>query len=289
MRTQINALILRGVALSRGLLVESGEVAQKDFRVRLKADLQARDRRFKEKGQPKPKGRIDDRVTAEMPTYVRGMRTDYEQWYSAALRVVRQLLSERVDDFCDLYKPAKRKDIDIETYGICDYLQGIQITTMNSFSFEREPAFDVYSITGKRLGRQINILRAAREMLDSRLTDIEGVVQAQLFDSELESAGELLANGFLRPAGVVAGVVLERHLAGVAHAHNVRVSKKKPMMSDYNNALKKDGILSVPQWRKIQYLADIRNHSAHDLGREPTKEEIRELIDAVNRIVKTIH
>jgi hypothetical protein len=43
--------------------------------------------------------------------------------------------------------------------------------------------------------------------------DIKVMVQAGLFDSDLDAAGELAKNKFTRAAGASAGVVLERHLA----------------------------------------------------------------------------
>jgi len=42
-------------------------------------------------------------------------------------------------------------------------------------------------------------------------------------------------------------------------------------------------------WRKIQYLADIRNLCAHKKNEEATEEQVSELIDGVNGIVKTVH
>ena len=43
--------------------------------------------------------------------------------------------------------------------------------------------------------------------------DIRQLVQADLFDSELDAADELGKKKFTRAAGALAGVVLERHLS----------------------------------------------------------------------------
>lgn len=125
-------------------------------------------------------------------------------------------------------------------------------------------------------------------VLDLKLKDISGVLQADLFDNELEAAKELLEKGHVRAPGVLAGVTLERHLAHVSDKHNLKLSKKKPSISDYNDALKNSGIYDVPDWRLIQRLGDIRNLCVHSKGREPTKDEVRELIDGVSKVIKTI-
>ena len=47
------------------------------------------------------------------------------------------------------------------------------------------------------------------------------LVQADLFDNELDAAAELNDKGFRRAAGAVAGVVLEEHLETVCEQHNI--------------------------------------------------------------------
>ena len=113
-------------------------------------------------------------------------------------------------------------------------------------------------------------------------------MRADLFDSELDAARELAKNGFLREAGAIAGVILERHLAQVCANHSVRVRKKDPAINDLNQPLKDAGVLDVPAWRQIQRLGDIRNLCDHNKHREPTKEEVIELIDGVDKISKTL-
>ena len=114
------------------------------------------------------------------------------------------------------------------------------------------------------------------------------MTRADLFDSEMDKASELLKDGFLRSAGVIAGVVLEKHLNQVCLNHNVKIKKKNPNISDYNDALKKEGVIDVPNWRFIQRLGDLRNLCAHKKGREPTKDEVNEVIKGVEKVTKTL-
>ena len=114
------------------------------------------------------------------------------------------------------------------------------------------------------------------------------MAQADLFDSELEAARELAKHKFNRAAGVVAGVVLERHLKEVCASYKVIMRKKAPQISDLNDALKKATVIDTPQWRSIQYLGDIRNLCAHDRQSEPTADQVGDLLDGVTNVTKTI-
>ena len=109
-----------------------------------------------------------------------------------------------------------------------------------------------------------------------------------MFDSELDAARELAKKGFLRAAGALAGVILERHLSQVADNHKVSSSKAHPTISDFNDMLKKANIYEVPEWRQIQRLGDLRNLCDHDKKREPSKEEIDELVAGVDKVTKTL-
>ena len=98
--------------------------------------------------------------------------------------------------------------------------------------------FDDFPAMAMRFQNQLLILKSARSRFESSLFDIQQLVRADLFDSEVDIARELLKNGFSRAAGAVAGVVLEEHLKQVCSNHNVKVKKKNPHISDYNEALK---------------------------------------------------
>jgi hypothetical protein len=108
-----------------------------------------------------------------------------------------------------------------------------------------------------------------------------------LQDKELGIAEELLKVN-LRAAGSLTGVILENHLQKVMQNHNLAISKRNPTISDINDVLKSNNIYDIPTWRKIQYLYDIRTLCSHKKKREPTEEEVTELISGVNEIIKKI-
>jgi hypothetical protein len=83
-------------------------------------------------------------------------------------------------------------------------------------------------------------------------------------------------------------VVLEKHLHHVCEIHSIKILKKNPGISDLSQLLKDAGVTDTPQWRFIQHLADIRNISDHAKGREPTKDEISDLVAGAKKILKTV-
>ncbi|GAA0774700.1 hypothetical protein GCM10009108_06580 [Castellaniella ginsengisoli] len=209
---------------------------------------------------------------------------DYQTWYSESKALIKQLLPDRLGDFTRHYeKPKPRKDITFENYRIEDYLQGLRVTR----GWEKELVVGP-SAAIPHLEQQLAIVKAVSARFESSLFDIRQLVQADLFDSEISAAQELLKNGFIRAAGAIAGVVLEKHLGQVAQNHNVTTRKKNPSISDFNDLLKNDDVLDTPAWRQIQRLGDIRNLCDHSKDREPTKDEVQELISGVEKFTKTL-
>jgi hypothetical protein len=208
--------------------------------------------------------------------------SEYQSWYSPALRVVQQLLPDRYSEFCDLYKPSRRKETDIETYGIADYIGKLRI-----LRYDGKEAFDARLIALSKFNQQIAIVGTAEGRLDSVLSDISRTLHAEILDNELDAARNLLAASHLRSAGVVAGVVLEGHLKKLIQDHAVTF-RKKAMLSNMNDALKEAGVYDAAQWRQIQYLTDIRNLCGHKNERDPSREEVDSLISGVAKITKTL-
>jgi hypothetical protein len=195
--------------------------------------------------------------------------------------LIRQLLPDRVDDFVAYYKPLRpRKELNSSTYTISDFLQGI--------TAQRGTQVVVgFNAAVMLLEQQSLIVKSLKERFTSSLYDIRTLVQADLFDDELEVADELLKKGFLRPAGVLAGVVLEGHLKAVALHHALTVGKSATI-SDLNDLLKKNDLIDTPTWRFIQHLGDLRNLSSHRKDAEPTKDNVIELVSGVRKIIKTV-
>ena len=201
---------------------------------------------------------------------------NYDLWYTKALNIVKNLLPDREKDFISLYKNEKRKEISYANYTIADALKGISLK--NRFST---------ACALPNLVQQGRIVKACLEKFDSKIYDIQAILQADLFDSELDSARYLLKNGFLRASGAICGVILEKHLSKVCDAHGIKITKKDPSLATYNDALK-ENVYDTIEWRRMQRMADLRNLCDHNKSKEPTKEEVEELISGTDRVIKTI-
>jgi hypothetical protein len=86
----------------------------------------------------------------------------------------------------------------------------------------------------------------------------------------------------------VAGVLLEAHLRQVCDNHKIKAGKKNPTIGDLNDLLKNRSVYDTAVWRNIQRLGDLRNLCGHKRDREPTKEDVAELLDGVDKTTKTI-
>lgn len=193
----------------------------------------------------------------------------YQMWYTRALSIISQLLVERLNEFNYLY----------DNRGV-DSIVGLLVNPSLKSTFGDE-------VYGKFV-QQYRIVESAQSRLDNTITNIQGLIQAEILDNEIMASIELSKSGHLRASGTLAGVVLERHLAKLCLSKNLKSNKKNPTIADWNEILKDANIYTVPTWRNIQYLADIRNYCTHPKDREPTKEEVDELIRGVQRITKTI-
>lgn len=200
----------------------------------------------------------------------------YESWYTRTQRVIKIIIPERLEDFCSAYKLKSRKQLTQETYTIKDFLSGTSL-----IQSDNKTLFFI------RFHSQCSILQAAKDVAKSKIHDIQSLISIDILDSELEQAKELLHKGYLSSAGVICGVILESHLKGLLSNYEIKTKRKKLSISDLNNLLK-DNAYDIPTWRLIQRLSDIRNLCAHKNDREPTKDEVEDLIRGTDKVIKEI-
>ena len=266
-KEDLNKLIADGKKLSMAMKADFSHVAYKE---NLKKELK------------------DDRKVSEHPKQLPSFKRDYQTWYSEALYLLKQLLPDRIPDFRELYEKSKtRKNISHENYVIGDALLGLQLVRKNQWGIEETVVTPVAAIP--KFEQQLSIITSVKRRFESSLFDIKQLVQANLFNSELEVARELNKKGFIRGAGAIAGVVLEKHLSQVCDNHSMTVTKKNPTINDYNQLLKDSDVIETKDWRFIQHLADLRNSCVHNIEKKPKKEDIADLVDGVEKISRTIY
>lgn len=123
--------------------------------------------------------------------------------------------------------------------------------------------------------RLIPIFKAAKNDFEKGyLTSIRTLVTAEVFDSELEQAQELLDNKYHSAAAVIAGVVLETGLRELCDKYSIEHGKLDRM----NAELKKANAYNQLQAKKIIALADIRNSAAHGKTEEFTHDDVQNMI-----------
>lgn len=202
----------------------------------------------------------------------------YQTFYTKGLAVLRALAPDRLEEFVACYHDPRRKSLTRATYGVRDLYDSATVDASQNSKVH----------ASNRVVTQAHILQSVAARAQSVLADIRSTLQAEVLDEDLDVARHLLKSKHVRAAGAVAGVVLERHLGSVAAAHGITVSKRSPTIADLNDPLRDAGIYDMPQWRGIQRLADIRNLAVHNKDREPRPDEVSELIDGAEKIVKTV-
>lgn len=148
---------------------------------------------------------------------------------------------------------------------------------------EKPQTFDNNTQVIKRL---IPILIAAYDdFKNGFLISFKQIVQAEVFDSELEQAKTLLESGYKNAAAVIAGVVLETAIKELCQNNGIDLEKKK--LTRLNDDLAKAGVYSTLQQKRITALADIRNNAAHGNYDEFTKEDVERMIGDIERFLLT--
>lgn len=113
------------------------------------------------------------------------------------------------------------------------------------------------------------------------LQSIRSLVQADVFENELDQSRELLSSGYHAASAVVAGVVLETTLRSICAKYNIPIGKLEKMNAD----LTKAGHYNSPVQKKITALYAIRNSAAHGNSNAFTKEDVSLMITEVERLV----
>ena len=115
------------------------------------------------------------------------------------------------------------------------------------------------------------------------LSSIKTLIQAEVFENQLEQSEELLKSGYILASAVIAGVVLETGIREICTRENISHGKLDKMNAD----LAKAGIYNKLQQKRITALADIRNSAAHGKESKFSSEDVTMMIrDIENFLAK---
>ena len=214
----------------------------------------------------------------------RGVMRAYQQWYTPTLAVVEVLMPERRSEFESYYR--RTDEVGSPTPCIADILAA------PSLNGERKAGLaEIFDPATPRLifihllGLQLAILDSARTVLPIGLGRLESIVAAGLLDAELAAARELLACGRRRAAAVLAGVVVEHHLATLAHRQGLTVTRRSGIGKPAK-ALRKAGLLDGPRYRETRRLARLADRSRKGKGPAPSRKQVSRMIARARELVR---
>ncbi len=141
-----------------------------------------------------------------------------------------------------------------------------------------ESSYDIF----KRLK---SIFWAAKDdFCGGYMTSIKNLIQAEVFESELEQADELLKNGYKLASAVIAGVVIETALRDLCSKEGIVHGNLNKM----NTELYKAGAYNKLHQKKITALADIRNSAAHGKPEEFSEKDVESMIRDIEGLLLTV-
>jgi len=152
---------------------------------------------------------------------------------------------------------------------------------------EKPQTFESKSSVLKRL---VSILRACLDDLNNGfLISFKQIIQAEVFDSELEQATYFLNENYKIPAAVIAGVVLETAIKELCINNGIDIylpdGKREKKLEKLNEDLTKSGVYPLTQQKKVTYYADIRNNAAHGKPENFDPEDVRDMIKGIEKLL----
>ena len=122
------------------------------------------------------------------------------------------------------------------------------------------------------------------EIENDYLQDISKIIKAETFADLLEQARHLYDNGYYLAACVIARAVLEEHLRATCVCLDCIPDKRRPTISDYNQALYKIRHYSKIKMKHIDMLASIGNAAAHN-EKEIDRSEVERMLKDLPELI----
>jgi hypothetical protein len=217
-----------------------------------------------------------DTLTPELKIAQRKAIRAYTRWYSLSYELVKDYLPEMISELSSNYKAEESKGKKADSHlGVIDYLKLRYSPFPNCIGKMTESFIDTVEA-------QLDILLIVPDIAEVRASSLRKLITADIASTEVEEAEVLLANGFHRAAGSIAGVALELHLKMLCDINGLSYPPKatiQPLLQ----ALQKGSILDITEIKHIEYLASIRNKCSHP--KEVSEAEVQSLIDRVKKII----
>ena len=162
----------------------------------------------------------------------------------------------------------------------------LQVIGEKSVHFTEFSALFDKGITYTPVKKGIGILTAAKEDYQSGyLVNIRKLVGAEIIGSFLDQAQELLESGYIGPAAVLSGSVLEDYIRNICQEKQI-VLPEKPKLDYMNAQLAKIEYYSKLTQKQITTWAEIRNSAAHGNWEQFKADDVRDMIKWISRFIE---
>lgn len=133
---------------------------------------------------------------------------------------------------------------------------------------------------------QVNMLHTIEPIVALTRNNYRRIITADLVNSLLEEAENLWKQGSVRPAGIIAGVALERYLRTLCEANELEPEPADSMVIIVRKLLEsgREHDLDPAVLGSMNHLAAIRDKCARP-DEEPQEHEVRELIDRTREMM----
>ena len=214
-----------------------------------------------------------------------------------------KILLKRYKELEDLLSPHMALSFGLQVAGLTDTKQSIAEDFLLNWSVkakniianscgENSQHFKEFEKAQKRTryDNNFSVLRRLAAVFLAAKDDFEGgyvktirsLIQAEVFDDELEQATELLNSGYISAAAVISGTVLESTLRSLCLANGIQFGKMDKMNSD----LAKAGVYNGLVQKKITAFAAVRNSAAHGKKDDFTNADVQSMIEGVKLYVE---
>jgi len=161
----------------------------------------------------------------------------------------------------------------------CTNLLGVVFGAQSRFYREFEDS--------ERVALQVAVLKSALDEFEGGF--VRPLIIADIFDSILDQAEELLTKGYYHAAAILGRVALEQTLREMADRHNVpQANNPKTKASVLNQGLWKEGVYEQPMWRQVDAWLDIGNAAAHGNWDKYGIDQVRGMLDGIRLFIATV-
>ena len=190
----------------------------------------------------------------------------YEEWFSQAEVLVKNYYSDRYEEFVDLGE---------------EFKDGLLLRKKPPLSIDRH-----IQLQDANFFQQRSIVNAIPERKSVAKLRFRKTIKQNLAKQEIQRAKALLKDDLISPAGVTAGVALERHM--------ITIIEEKSDIEEYNRKiaslaqkLRDKELINEPKRKEIVHLGDLRNRCAHANEDTPEIREVERMIRDIDEFIRS--